>query len=210
MPETTLNSLSVVVLILALLGVWLYRLRYIDRQEFYEPLKDLKFDGSSYLTIPVNWVLSEYELLFALRFKTATPDGMLYLNKVYDDKFYCVYLEKGQLYLNKGLFDKNKVQLWSENLSDNVPHDIRLYWAFTQFVVEVDLRPLKYVTPPNTLPLVNGRHIYIGGGPTHLRVPPYQGCIYFIQTPVETLTYLNFDDGTLPAGVKAVTTCLST
>ena len=180
----------------------MYRLRYIDQQEFYEPLKDLVFNGSSYLTIPVNWVLSKYELLIALRFKTTISDGMLYLNKVYDDKFFCMYLEKGQLYLNKGLFDKNKVKLWSENLADGVPHEIRLYWAFKQFIIEVDNRPLKYVTPPNTLPLVNGRHVYIGGGPIHLRVPSYQGCIYFIQTPVETLTYLNFNDRTLPTGVK--------
>ena len=54
MPEITLNSLSIVVLILTLLGVWMYRLRYIDQQEFYEPLKDLVFNGDgSYLTIPV-------------------------------------------------------------------------------------------------------------------------------------------------------------
>lgn len=202
MQKTTLNSLSIVVLVLALLGIWMYRLRSINLQESYEPLKDLIFDGSSYLTVPVNWVLNEYELLFAMRFKTTTPDGMLYLNKVYDDKFFCVYLEKGQLYLNKGLFDKNKMKLWSGRLADGVPHVIRLYWAFKQFILEVDDQPLKYLTPPNTLPIVNGRHLYIGGGPVHMRVPSYQGCMYFIQTPVETLTYLNFSTGTLPSGVK--------
>lgn len=157
-------------------------------------------DGS-YLTIPVNWVLDEHELVFALRFKTTTPDGMLYLNKVYDDKFFCVYLEKGQLYLNKGLYDKHKVKLWTHNLADGTSHVIRVYWVFNELIVEVDDQPYEYITPPNTLPMVNGRHVYIGGGSTHLRVPAYQGCIYFVQTPVETLTYLNFEDGTLPSGV---------
>ncbi len=202
MPETTTNSLGIVVLILTLFGIWMYRLRYIDQLEFFEPLKDLVFNGNSYLSIPVNWELNQYELLFAMRFKTTTPNGMLYLNKVYDDKFFCVYLENGQLYLNKGLFDKNKVKLWPKNLADGVPHVIRLYWAFRQFIVEVDDGPYTYVTPPNTTQLVNGRRVYVGGGPVHLRVPPYKGCIYFIQTPVETFTYLNFADGSLPNGIS--------
>lgn len=181
----------------------MYRLRLINQKEFYEPTKDLIFSGKgSYLTIPVNWVLNEYELLFALRFKTTTPDGMLYLNKVYDDKFFCVYLEKGKLYLNKGLFNRNKVKLWSQQLSDGIPHVIRLYWAFGQFIIEVDDEPLKYITPPNSLPIVNGRHLYIGGGPVHMQIPSFKGCVYFIETPVEVLTYINFSDGTLPIDIK--------
>ena len=115
--------------------------------------------------------------------------------------FVCT-LRKVNCTLIKVFLIRIRLNFGSENLADGVPHEIRLYWAFKQFIIEVDNRPLKYVTPPNTLPLVNGRHVYIGGGPIHLRVPSYQGCIYFIQTPVETLTYLNFDDGTLPNGIK--------
>ena len=199
MPETTLNSLSVTVLIIVLFGVWLYRLRFIDQREFFEPSKALVFNGRSFLTFPVNWAQKDHELLFGIRFKTTFPDGMLYLNKVYEDKFYCVYLQEGQLYLNKGLNEINKVLLWSTGLHDGTPHVVKLYWTFEQLVVEVDNQPVKYVTPPNTLPMVNGRKVYIGGGPVHLDVEPFKGCIFFVETPTETFTYRNFSEN---SGVK--------
>jgi hypothetical protein len=166
-------------------------------ENFVYPIKDIVFDGSDYLTIPVNWIASDFHFLFGLKFKTSKKNCMLFLNKIYDSNFYALYLDDGQLCFSKGPQLKNKVFISKENLADGFFHNVSVTYKFLKLYVDIDGQQNE-VVPPTFDPIRNNNFIYIGGGPTvdigkfYNENLTFEGCISFIQTPLEFFTFENF------------------